>query len=218
MIDNMKLTILWEFFQERILDFVPTNAFQHLFNPYNNLVEGMDRCNAVQIRRDNLYNYLNSFSRQPKILAVGEAAGYRGCRFSGVPFTSEDLLASNRLPFKGCATSLRKQPYKEATATIFWRVMQPHHPDFIVWNCVPFHPHHPTDPLTNRKPSPGELRYFAPLLAEVVRLLDPALVIAIGRSAQKTLANLEIVASAVRHPSHGGANDFATGINQLLKQ
>ena len=48
------------------------------------------------IRRNNLYIYLQQMRRvNPKIMLLGEAPGYRGCRLTGVPFTSEHLLLNN---------------------------------------------------------------------------------------------------------------------------
>ncbi|WP_207653606.1 hypothetical protein [Clostridium peptidivorans] len=48
------------------------------------------------IRRENLMIYLKQmYKLKPKIILVGEAPGYRGCRLTGVPFTSEHLLMNN---------------------------------------------------------------------------------------------------------------------------
>ena len=43
------------------------------------------------LRRDRLRAYLGARRRAP-VLLVGEAAGYRGARVSGLPFTSERQL------------------------------------------------------------------------------------------------------------------------------
>jgi len=87
---------------------------------------------------NNLFNLFSLFS-----FLRARAPGYKGCRFSGVPFTSEAQLSSGLLPFKGDRSSCMNQPWSENTATIFWRVMMRYHPDFIAWNCFPFHPHEP---------------------------------------------------------------------------
>jgi hypothetical protein len=51
----------------------------------------------------------------------------------------------------------------------------------------------------------------------VIRLLEPKLVLAVGRQAQQALAWLEIPATALRHPSHGGAPEFKAGIKEALR-
>ena len=81
------------------------------FNPYLDIDNEVDLANAAQIRRININNYLSSFRRQPRVLVLGEAPGWRGCRFSGIPFTSEAQLISQSLPFSGRPSSRRKLPY-----------------------------------------------------------------------------------------------------------
>jgi hypothetical protein len=125
-------------------------------------------------RRERLLAYLKS-RRQAPFLLVGEAAGYRGARVSGIPFTSERQLTGRGL--------------EEQT---------------LCWNVVPTHPHLPGRPETNRRPTGGEVRAAAPLLEE---LSAGRKVIAVGRLAQSVLD-----APYVRHPSHGGAADFRTGL------
>jgi hypothetical protein len=78
-------------------------------------------------RRERLREYLGS-RRDASFLLVGEAAGYRGARISGIPFTSERQLTG-----RGPA---------EATATIVHRVLAElgiEH-DVLLWNVVPTHP------------------------------------------------------------------------------
>jgi hypothetical protein len=149
-------------------------------------------------------------------LLVGEAPGWHGCRFSGVSFTSEAQLSSGSLPFQGHISSHTGAPHAEASATIFWQALKSHHPHFFVWSSVPFHPHQPGEPLSNRTPTRQELQAFLPVLSEVIRLLSPKRVLAVGRQAQQALNWLAIPALAVRHPSHGGALEFKAGIIEAL--
>ena len=55
------------------------------------------------LRRDRLRLYLEGRRRAP-VLLVGEAAGYRGARVSGIPFTSERQLTGT-----GLAEALRRR-------------------------------------------------------------------------------------------------------------
>ncbi len=66
-----------------------------LFNPYREVLSELDRPRGAAVRRANLRAYLNTF-RNARSVLVGEAAGFHGCRFSGLPFTGEDLLVGER--------------------------------------------------------------------------------------------------------------------------
>ena len=89
------------------------------------------------LRRERLREYLDARTHAQVVL-VGEAAGYRGARISGIPFTSERLLTG-----RGPA---------EASATIVHRVLAELgvEDDVLLWNVVPTHPGTAT---SNRAPS-----------------------------------------------------------------
>jgi hypothetical protein len=145
------------------------------------------------VRRERLAAYLDERAGARWIL-VGEAAGYRGARVSGIPFTSERQL-TGRLP-------------GEATATIVHRVLAELGvaEQVLLWNLVPTHPHAPASALTNRPPTRAEIAVARPFLAELSR---GRRVIPVGR-----LAQAELGGEYVRHPSHGGAAAFRLGLLQ----
>jgi uracil-DNA glycosylase len=144
-----------------------------------------------ELRRERLAGYLAERAGA-RYLLVGEAAGYRGARRSGVPFTSERQLSGT-----GSA---------EATATIVHRTLVELglEADVLLWNVVPTHPHHPGDPRSNRRPTKTEVR-------EAMRFLGPLAAgrqtIPVGRLAHSILGG-----RYVRHPSHGGAGQFRLGL------
>jgi uracil-DNA glycosylase len=142
--------------------------------------------------RTRLRAYLEARSDAP-ILLVGEAAGYRGARISGIPFTSERQLT-------GIGPA-------EATATIVHRVLAELDAKerVLLWNVVPTHP---GTASTNRTPTRAEVRAARPFLDE---LACGRRVVAVGRLAANVLD-----APYVRHPSHGGAAEFATGLARTL--
>jgi len=188
-----------------------------LFNQYNEKNSAVDLPNADEIRRGNLKNYLRSFEKRPSVIVIGEAPGWRGCRFSGVPFTSEAQLCDGSLPFKGFQSSNNRLPYKENAATIFWQYMSRHHSEFFAWNCVPFHPHESGDWLSNRTPSKKEIADCLKLLSGLVSLIRPNQIVAIGRSAEHALKDIKNGSFIyVRHPSHGGANEFRAGMDKVF--
>jgi uracil-DNA glycosylase len=149
------------------------------------------------LRRQRLAAYLEA-RRDAPIVLVGEAAGYRGARVSGIPFTSERQLTGG-----GPA---------EATASIVHRVLRELgiEDDVLLWNVVPTHPHEPHRPYTNRRPTRDEVQASALFLEGVAR---GRRVVAVGRLAQQATD-----APYVRHPSRGGAAAFRAGLGQLLRQ
>jgi uracil-DNA glycosylase len=140
------------------------------------------------LRRARLAAYLEARSDAP-LLLVGEAAGYRGARVSGIPFTSERQLT-------GAGPT-------EATATIVHRVLAELRleEETLLWNVVPTHP---GTAESNRRPTRAEVDAAAPFLRE---LAQGRRVVAVGR-----LAEAVTRAPYVRHPSHGGARAFAEAL------
>ena len=142
--------------------------------------------------REQLADYLAS-RRDAPILLVGEAAGYRGARVSGIPFTSERQLTGS-----GPA---------EASATIVHRTLRELRldEDVLLWNLVPTHP---GTERSNRRPTRAEIAASRPFLAELAR---GRRVLAVGR-----LAHAELGGPYVRHPAHGGAQGFRSGLIKVL--
>ena len=145
-----------------------------------------------RVRRERLLAYLESRWAAPIVL-VGEAAGYRGARVSGIPFTSERQLT-------GAGPA-------EATATIVHRVLAQLavERDVLLWNVVPTHP---GSACSNRPPTRREVDASRPFLAEITR---GRRCVAVGRLAGSVLG-----APYVRHPSRGGAESFRRGLVELL--
>ena|ERR671936_2571165 len=145
-----------------------------------------------ELRCERLRAYLAARADADVVL-VGEAAGYRGARISGVPFTSERQLSGS-----GPA---------EATATVVHRVLRELglEEDVLLWNVVPTHPGTPT---SNRRPTREEVAAARPFLDEVVR---GRRTIAVGQ-----LAAAVLEAPYVRHPAHGGVCAFAAGLRERL--
>src|SRR5436190_12303110 len=144
-------------------------------------------------RRHRLRTYLEARENAP-LLLVGEAAGHRGARVTGIPFTSERQL-TGRGP-------------GEATATIVHRVLRELgvEEQILLWNVVPTHPHRAGDHASNRRPTREEVEDARPFLAELLRGRRG---IAVGRLAHAVLGG-----DYVRHPSHGGAVAFRGGLVQ----
>jgi uracil-DNA glycosylase len=146
-----------------------------------------------ELRRRRLEDYLVA-REGAHILLVGEAAGYRGARVSGIPFTSERQLTGT-----GPA---------EATATIVHAVLRELgiEEDVLLWNVVPTHP---GTASSNRRPTRAEIEGGLPFLRELAR---GRRAIAVGR-----VAHAKLGGRYVRHPSHGGARAFRAGVIESLR-
>ena len=142
--------------------------------------------------RERLRAYLE-LRRQAPILLVGEAAGYRGARVSGLPFTSERQLTGS-----GPA---------EASATIVHRALRELglEEQVLLWNVVPTHP---GTARSNRRPTRPEVEGGLPFLAALAR---GRRVVAVGRVAEAATG-----APYVRHPARGGASRFRAGLLESL--
>ncbi len=165
--------------------------------------------------RQNLETYLAALLAWPYSghLLVGEAPGERGCARTGIPFTDERLLRAGLHPFLRSLQPAVKVAGSTAenTAGIVWQHLHNcgHVPAF--WNAVPFHPRAATK--ANRAPTAGELVVGQAYLRQLLALLAPHSVIAVGRTAELALQRLGLNNfTAVRHPSHGGKRTFIAGL------
>jgi uracil-DNA glycosylase len=144
------------------------------------------------LRRERLETYLEQ-RRRASVVLVGEAAGYRGARVSGIPFTSERQL-TGRGPAEATATIVRRTLHELGADE-----------DVLLWNVVPTHPGTPTE---NRTPTRAEVEAGLAFARELAR---GRRVLAVGRVAQRALD-----APYVRHPSHGGARAFRETLRACL--
>jgi uracil-DNA glycosylase len=191
-----------------------------LFNQYRDAWQDVDSQEAPIIRQNNLISYVLSVIKSAEVLAVGEAAGPWGCRFSGIAFVGERQLVQASLPFTGqrssCAepklTKRRKAPFVSASSTMFWKVMRQYHPRFLVWDAIPLHPHLPNDRLSVRTPTDSELHQFLPALDAIISIVKPQNTLAVGNSAYNSLLKLGHKSFRVRHPANGGFPEFAAGM------
>ena len=205
----------------RVDDFVHSLARaqtpENVFNQYGE----KEAANAV--RRRNLRRYLRALSRRkPRMALIGEAAGYRGCRLTGVPFTSKRIMLDgiDGRDFFGVEHGFlqseeRRDIMGEQSATIVWGVLQELKCLPLLWNALPFHPHHPGQPWSNRTPTRAELKLGQPFLRHVLQLFPLDLIVAVGNKADEALNRQQIPHRKVRHPAHGGKAEFMQGISSL---
>lgn len=184
------------------------------FNPWTARDAGTDLpADAPAQRLERLRRHLDC---EPRWLLIGEAAGYQGCHVSGIPFTSERLILAGAIPRLPASArlSIRARPWSEPSATTVWKNL--HALGIaevtILWNAYPWHPHRRGVLQSNRTPTPAERAQGAPVLHALLAAFPGARALAVGRQSQAALAELGIGAPALRHPSMGGAMEFASGL------
>lgn len=194
---------------------------------------------APEIRRHQLQEYLAQRIGQARYLFVAEAAGYQGCRFTGIAITCERMLLGAHkqvtsamvLGHTGQRTSRPDSPYmtsrpqreqgmNEPTDTYVWGAILDNgldSRDVLLWNIFPFHPHKDS-PFSNRTPTDEELAAGLSYTRQLISLCQQPLRIgAIGRKAAETLQAAGIPAAATRHPANGGASLFRKQFAELIK-
>jgi hypothetical protein len=178
-------------------------------NFYRTVDLNYEQAAGPAIRQANLLAYLTS-RQHPQLMLVGEAPGYQGARFSGVAFTSERSLPATQ------RTSLRPEGWSEPSATIIHGALALHglEETTVLWNACPLHPAKVGLPLSNRTPTETEIALGLPWLSRLVALLEPGLIVCLGRTAQKLLPG----APAIRHPANGGATLCRMGLADLVTQ
>lgn len=194
-----------------------TEVTKNVYNQYSYVIE------ENEIRRKNLLIYLEyMYKQKPEVLLVGEAPGYRGCRLTGVPFTSEYLLMNN---MKGIKVFGREAGYrlasnnekllKEATSTIIWDTIIKYDIKSLGWNAFPFHPHKEGNFESNRTPLKAELVIGEKPLLKIIEIFNIKKIVAVGTKAELTLSKLNINSIKVRHPAQGGKNEFVEGLRRI---
>ncbi|MGH7807921.1 MAG: uracil-DNA glycosylase, partial [Thermodesulfobacteriota bacterium] len=70
--------------------------------------------------------------------------------------------------------------------------------------------------LSIRNPTKAELCTYSDLLSEIISLIKPQHIVAVGKKAEFVLTQKGFSCIYVRHPSHGGAGEFTTHIEKLF--
>ena len=207
----------------------------NIFNPWYCRDEKNDIASDSQaIRLSQLKQYMTE-RENAKYLLVGEALGYQGGHFTGIPMTSERILLgkmehksitpghvfSGIEPRRTSMPSVKKDGFSEPTATIVWeRLIKTGYNmnDFIFWNAFPWHPYKPDKGiLSNRTPSDKEFEKGKPVLLELLKSVNFKKIIAVGQKSRIQLGEMGVDASMVRHPANGGAPKFREQIIKVIK-
>src|SRR5947207_7430813 len=206
-----------------------------VFNPWWQVDKENDiGRNGASIRRKHLRAYLCERLGKARVAVIGEALGYRGGHFTGIPMTSERILLGRmtigciepRHIFRGMIPQRTSKPHKcpdgfsEPTATIVWSTLlrfklSPE--EFVLWNAFPWHSFDPRlGMLSNRRPTKKELSASLSVLKAFLDLFPRDEIVALGNVAASQLVELNVKTDRVRHPASGGAKLFRQQIGRIV--
>lgn len=200
---------------------VASLQFQDCFNPYSDRCEVHDRKDAPRRRAAALSAMVRRASEESvDAIWIGRDLGYRGGRRTGLALTDDVHMAQHAKrwgvdletdrPTIGSAVA-------ERTAAVIWKMLEPIEARIFLWNVFPLHPHESGDPFTNRQHNARERQAGEEILQQLITLLRPSRIVAIGNdaafSAQRITDAVPVV--CVRHPSYGGQSQFQEQIAAL---
>jgi uracil-DNA glycosylase len=222
---------------ERFIGLLKKSPSGAVFNPWWQMDRENDLGqNAPGIRRKQLRAYLRERLGRARLVVVGEALGYRGGHFSGIPMTSERILLGKKKDdgiepkqiLSGVTPRRTSKPQKcsdgfsEPTATIVWSTLlklglRPE--QFVLWNAFPWHSFDSrVGILSNRTPTKSERPAGLPVLSAFLDLFSYNKIIALGNVAASQLKELNVEMHLVRHPASGGAKLFRQQIAKIVQE
>lgn len=192
---------------------------EEVFNPYSSQCPVYDLPHAPGMRKRALLATLNEASqREVDSLWIGRDLGYRGGRRTGLALTDDMHLQSYasrwgitiQRPTKG-------PPIGERTAAVIWSVLALIKPSIVLWNVFPLHPHERGNPFSNRAHNSQEGKIGEEFLAELLLMLKPKRLVAIGNDAARVALRIAGAQEVfkVRHPSYGGQTKFVQQVRLL---
>ena len=193
--------------------------FENTFNPYSNRCAVHDLDNAPYYRAQMLQSMLKAATEQEiDALWIGRDLGYRGGRRTGLALTDDVHMRTHAdrwgvsidRPTKGAEVI-------ERTAAVIWQVLSRISTSIFLWNVFPLHPHKPDNPFSNRSHNFRERQCGEEFLHQLILILKPNHLVAIGKDAAKTAIRLYTRDRVIqaRHPSYGGQTQFLIQMSEL---
>ena len=206
----------------KAMDFVEDLSeleFENTFNPYSNQCDVHDLHGAPHCRKQTLFSMLEAATqREIDSLWIGRDLGYRGGRRTGLAFT-DDIHVQAHAERWGLSVErpTKGEMVAEQTAAVVWQVLSRVNVPVFLWNVFPLHPYEPGSPFSNRSHNARERKAGEEFLSELILLLKPCRLVAIGndaaQSARRLCSQLKVI--QVRHPSHGGKTRFSSQMSEL---
>ena len=193
--------------------------FENVFNPYADRCAVHDVADAPSRRASALLQLLEmAEATEVDALWIGRDLGHRGGRRTGLALTDDVHLTIHATRWNvSIERATTGSMVAERTAAVIWTMLARVPAPIFLWNVFPLHPHEPGDPFSNRSHRPHERTAGEELLVELIAMLRPRRIVAIGNDAAKAAYRLTTFTEVVqvRHPSYGGQNDFIRQIRCL---
>lgn len=203
------------------VDAVASLHFEDCFNPYSDRCEVHDRRDAPRRRAATLSAMVHRAAKEPvDAIWIGRDLGYRGGRRTGLALTDDVHMAQHAMRWN--IAQMPERPtvggvVAERTAAVIWGMLENIEARIFLWNVFPLHPHESGDPFTNRQHNARERRAGEEILKQLIVLLRPARIVAIGNDAAAAVNRIteSVPVVCVRHPSYGGQTQFQRQISEL---
>jgi uracil-DNA glycosylase len=191
-------------------------SFADAFNPYADKCPIHDKADAPKQRATVLQGMLEAATkREIDSIWIGRDLGYRGGRRTGLALTDDVHMAAHARRWGvSIHRATKGQAVAERTAAVIWTILEQIEVPIFLWNVFPLHPHEPGDPFSNRSHNSRERAVGEDILVELIALLRPKRIVAIGNDAAKSATRVapNRVTEQVRHPSYGGQTEFLAQI------
>jgi len=206
---------------ERFVKELRTLDFVNAFNPYSARCAIHDIDDAPRVRSELLLTILEEATKvEVDSIWLGRDLGYRGGRRTGLALTDDvHIFAHMKRWHISAERPTKGEAVAERTAAVIWSVLSRIEAPVFLWNVFPLHPHESGDPFSNRSHNSRERDAGEELLSQLIFLLGPRRIVAIGNDATQSALRVagKLKVSAVRHPSYGGQTRFLHQIQQLYR-
>ncbi len=198
-------------------------SFENTFNPYRDRCPVHDLDDAPQRRSEILLALLSAaLDRGVDSLWVGQELGHLGGRRTGLALT-DDIYFDMHLERWGlsCEQPTKNPVVVECTAATVWGLLARIQKAVFLWNVFPLHTHKPGNCFSNRSHNPVERKTGEKVLSDLILLLKPGRLIALGNDAHKVTKRVaqrspyQYEVHKVRHPSRNGQMQFLREMQEL---